>query len=186
MFYRHENHVNSHRQSVSTRVVAGFMLWLSVCATWGGQSVTLAWNATSESNVAGYAIYYGNTSGNYSTRIDTGTQTTATIAGLKEGQTNYFTVTAYNAAGVESSPAGELAYIVPGLITLTPGANPGDPAIVQFPVASSHWYEVQASSDLKSWVTIQKTATATSNVWGQVLDPQSGAFPIRYYRLVMH
>lgn len=166
-------------------IVGIFILWLSVgVAVWGSQSVALGWNGNS--GVAGYVVYSGNSSGNYSSRIDVGTNTVANISNLKEGQTNYFTVTAYNVAGMESLPAGEVAYIVPGLVKLTPGANPGDPASISFPVAASHWYEVQASSDLKSWITIQRTAAATANVWSSVLDPQSAAFPVRYYRLILH
>jgi hypothetical protein len=167
-------------------VVFGVMVaWFSVCGSiWGDQSVSLAWNATS--GVAGYVVYSGGASGNYSRRIDVGTNTMATISNLKEGKTNYFTVTAYNIMGVESQPAGELSYIVPGVVTLTPGATAGDPMGINFPVAPSHWYEVQATSDLKSWVTVQRTAMATSNAWTRVLDPRSGVYPIRYYRLVMH
>lgn len=148
--------------------------------------MSLAWNANPDSSVAGYALYYGNASGSYTARIDVGTNTMATVSGLKEGQTYYFAVTAYNAAVVESAPAGELIYIVPGVVLLTPASQPGNPVTIKFPVAPGHWYEIQASVDLKSWTTIRQTATATSNTWVQFLDPQAGAFQKRFYRLVLH
>lgn len=188
MFFWNKNHQKKCSKSGLKKrnaTIGVLVVWFSVCGViWGDQSVSLAWSATS--GVAGYVVYSGGASGNYSSRIDVGTNTMATITKLKEGKTNYFTVTAYNIMGVESLPAGELSYIVPGIVTLTPGATAGDPLGINFPVAPSHWYEVQATSDLKSWVTVQRTATATSNAWTRVLDPRSGAYPIRYYRLVMH
>src|ERR1700750_3075795 len=63
----------------------------------GDQSVSLAWNASPDTNVVGYVLYYGTSSGNYTNRIDMGTNTTATIDGLKNPGTNYyFAATAYN------------------------------------------------------------------------------------------
>ena len=148
-------------------------------------SVALAWNPNPDSCVAGYALSAA-PSGSYSSRIDVGTNTTVTVSGLTGGQTNYFAVTAYNAALVESAPAGEAMYIVPGIVLLTPASRPGDPVTLTFPVAPGHWYDIQASVDLKSWTTIQQTATATTNGWVQFLDPQAGAFQMRFYRLVLH
>lgn len=161
-------------------------LWTSVCAVASAsQNVSLGWRPDA-AGVAGYYIYAGVASRSYFTKTDVGTNNVATISALKEGQTNYFTVTAYNQAGIESAPAAEIAYIVPGVLRLLPKATSGDPATLALPVAPGHWYEVQASSDLKSWVTICQTQMATSNAWAQISDPQSGLFSSRYYRLVLH
>ncbi len=75
------------------------VLLISFCAQLrASQSVTLAWNSDSGTNTAGYAVYYGTNSANYSSRLDAGTNTTVTVSGLQEGDTYYFAVTAYNAA----------------------------------------------------------------------------------------
>ncbi|HZQ48560.1 MAG TPA: fibronectin type III domain-containing protein, partial [Verrucomicrobiae bacterium] len=144
--------------------------------------MSLAWNpSTNIPNAAGYALYYGSTSGNYSSRIDIGTNTSAIIPGLNEGHTNYFMVKAYNTAKVESVASGEIAYIVPGLLVMA-WLQPGNIASLSFPVAWGHWYSVQASVDLKTWATIWQTATATSNAWVQFQDPQTSMFKRRFYR----
>src|SRR5208283_3115362 len=65
-------------------------------------SVTLAWNASTDPSVAGYNIYYGGTSGNYTNEICAGNATNATISGLVQGTTYYFAATSYASSGMES------------------------------------------------------------------------------------
>jgi Fibronectin type III domain len=150
------------------------------------QSVSLSWYRNTDSDVAGYVLYYGNTSGNYSTRVTVGTNTTTTVTGLKEGMTNYFAVTAYNSAGVESAPSGELRFIVPGMLKLTGTGKPGNPITMNFPVSPGHWYQILASTDLKHWTTIGQTTLSSSNAWTSFQDAQSTSMPNRFYRLEMH
>ncbi len=80
---------------------------LTVTATTG--SATLSWNApttntdgTTLTDLAGYKVYYGTSSGNYSTVINVGNVTTYAISNLAPG-TYYFAVTAYDSTGAESS-----------------------------------------------------------------------------------
>lgn len=168
------------------QVMGCCVLWLLACSSsWASQSVALAWTPSTNISATGYALYYGSKSGNYSWRIDVGTNTSTVVPGLSEGQTNYFVVTAYNAAKVESAPSGELAYLVPGLLILY-WLQPGHTMGLTFPVASGHWYAVQASVDLKTWSTIWQTATATSNAWVQFQDPQTALFQKRFYRLSLN
>jgi hypothetical protein len=56
------------------------------------QSVSLGWSPCPDPNMVEYAVYYGNASGAYSHRLDVGTNTTAVVAGLTEGQTFFFVV----------------------------------------------------------------------------------------------
>ena len=49
-----------------------------------------------------------------------------------------------------------------------------------------HWYEVQASTDLVSWVTAIQTGFAATDGMTQCADVQSTPMPNRYYRLVLH
>ena len=74
------------------------------------RAVNLAWDASSDPNIAGYKLRYGTTSGNPSQTIDVGKTTTATVSNLNDGTTYYFTVTSYNTAGVESQPSNEISY----------------------------------------------------------------------------
>jgi hypothetical protein len=149
-----------------------------------GESVTLHWQPNGTPDTAGYALYSGVHSGTYSTRQDVGTNTTATISGLKEGQTNYFVVTAYNFVKVEGPASSEIAYLVPGVLRLTASGKNG--AALTFPVAPGHWYDVQATGDLKVWSSIGQTVTATNNTWMTFQDTNTAYFPKRFYRLVLH
>ncbi len=66
----------------------------------------LSWSANTESDLAGYRVHYGTTSGSYPTVIDVGRVTTYTVTGLGAG-TYYFVLTAYNTAGGESGFSNE-------------------------------------------------------------------------------
>ena len=80
-------------------------------------SVTLAWDANSETNVAGYIVYYGTTSSNYTCTTNVGNQTTATLSGLSVGTIYYFSATAYDQDGLESDFAPEINYTINSTIT---------------------------------------------------------------------
>jgi hypothetical protein len=72
-----------------------------------GTDVALAWDANSESDLAGYKVYYGTSSRTYTTITNVGKVTTYTVLGLVPG-TYYFAVTAYNTSGYESSFSNEV------------------------------------------------------------------------------
>ena len=70
----------------------------------------LAWDANTETDLAGYKIYYGTASGQYASVVDVGNQTTYTLAGLQVGRTYYISATAYNTSGLESSHSNEVVF----------------------------------------------------------------------------
>jgi chitinase len=78
-----------------------------------GGEVTLAWDANSEPDVAGYKLHLGTVSGHYMQSIDVGNTTQATINGLEGGVTYYFAATAYNDQAGESGFSAEVSYTVP-------------------------------------------------------------------------
>ena len=161
-------------------------IWFARVNCAAAQTVTLGWNASVSSDVVGYNIYYGTNSGSYPNKIDAGEVTTFTISNLTAGVTYYFAATDYDAGGNESGYSSEISFLLPGILTLTQGANAGAPPVIQFPVAPGHWYEVQATTDLQSWASIWQTDVATANTWLQFTDPDSAAFSSRFYRLVLH
>ena len=75
-----------------------------------GQSVTLKWDASQSTNVAGYYIYYGQDRGSYPTRVDVGNTTSATLNGLPKDPV-WFAATAYNIEGEESAFSNDAAVI---------------------------------------------------------------------------
>ena len=92
-------------------------------------SLTLAWDVDSGGGVAGYNVYYGVASRNYTSVVSAGNTGQATINGLTSGTTYFFAVTAYDATGLESGYSDEISYTVPfptntlPTITLTSPAN---------------------------------------------------------------
>ena len=88
--------------------------------------VTLAWDSNQENDLAGYRLYYGSASRNYSQVIDVGNNNQHKVSGLAAGATYYFAVTAYNLKGYESDYSTELAHttsIITYTITASAGAN---------------------------------------------------------------
>src|SRR5437016_1774952 len=80
-------------------------------------SVTLVWNPSPGTNVAGYNVYYGVASRTYTNKVNVGNSTNATVSGLIEGTTYFFAVTAYDSNALESDYSNEMSYTVP----VTPG-----------------------------------------------------------------
>ena len=97
-------------------------------------TVTLQWDANSEPELAGYKIYWGTVSGNYTSSKDVGKTTTATLTGLDEGKTYYIAATAYDSSNNESGHSNQVSYAVPYSDTDGDGvpdyqdAFPSDPA----------------------------------------------------------
>jgi hypothetical protein len=87
------------------------------------EQVTLAWDANTESDLAGYKLHYGTAGNSYSVHIDVKNVTTYTVAGLTAGQTYYFAATAYDASGNESGYSNSVSYTVPA-----PNGAPSTPA----------------------------------------------------------
>lgn len=83
-------------------------------------SKRINWNMNSESDLAGYIVYYGTASRTYSAMSTSvglsGDGSTGTpskiISGLLDGTTYYFGVTAYDATGNESTFSGEVTTTV--------------------------------------------------------------------------
>jgi hypothetical protein len=73
-----------------------FLLFLifSVSAVFNAsaEDVTVAWDANSESDLAGYKFYYGTSSGNYTFSEDVGNTTSFTAINLTAGETYYFEI----------------------------------------------------------------------------------------------
>jgi hypothetical protein len=142
-------------------------------------SVTLGWE-TAQGPVAGYQIWYGTASQNYSTNIYVGNVTTATVTGLSPGVTYYFVVTDYDTSGNGSIASSEVSYtpgtplaefqgLVSGLANLTLKGLIG------------HTYEIQATQDLQSW-TVIGTVTLGALGSGSFTDVNAGQFSKQFYR----
>ena len=75
--------------------------------------VALQWDLNSETDLAGYKVYYGTASRSYSAPIAIGLQSTYTVTGMAPG-TYYFAITAFNVDGLESAFSNEVSTTVSG------------------------------------------------------------------------
>ena len=97
-------------------LMATFVSFLLFILTAHCADVSLSWNANSESDLAGYRLHWGITSGSPTQDKDVGNFTTGTITGLESGVRYFITVTAYNTSWRESRPSNEVSYTPPTLI----------------------------------------------------------------------
>ena len=109
MFYQKKTRYR--RAGLPTRyaLVVFLLIMLAAFPTYvHGRDIQLAWNANTEPDIAGYKIYYGFSSRQYSTVINVGNQTTYTLTGLDDIKTYYIAATAYNLDNLESDYSTEI------------------------------------------------------------------------------
>ncbi len=99
-----------------------------LAATAGWSHVDLAWNANTETDLAGYKLYRKIGAGAYGTPIYTGPARTYTDAGLTDGTLYTYKLTAYDGAGNESVASSEASAtpttpLAPSGLTVTPGSS---------------------------------------------------------------
>jgi len=75
--------------------------------------ITLSWDKNTETDLAGYKVFSGTSSGNYASSIDVGNWNSCTVSGLQEGKTYYYAAKAYNTAGLVSGYSNEVSYNTP-------------------------------------------------------------------------
>jgi len=157
----------SHFISILVVSLIGFALILSLGGTriWAAQ-VDLAWNPSSEEDLAGYKVYYGVSSGDYHGYIDVGNQVEAAVPGLEDGVTYYFAATAYDLAGNESGYSNEVIYVpqVSCGYSISPAGlsfgGSGGTGKVNFSTPSScAWTAVSNSS----WIVITSNSSGTGS-----------------------
>jgi PKD repeat protein len=93
--------------------------------------VTFAWDYTA-SGAAGFVLYCGTSSGNYTIRSDAGNAVNYTQRGLTEGARYYCAVTAYDAGRAESGFSNEVSAVVPAappVVSFSASPTSGSPPL---------------------------------------------------------
>ena len=169
------------------------MMGASCWTALGSQSVSVAWDASTGTSVAGYILHYGTASGVYTNSVNVGNQLTATIPDLQDSATYYFVVTARDANGLESVPSNEISYEVPIQFHITApglkmalGTQRGDPVQFRFLSSPNQTYELQATEDLQTWTTIWYSLPQPTSQLLEYADGDKTESGKRFYRLVVH
>ena len=104
---------------------------LLVCATRAqAATVTVAWDANPDADLAGYIVSWGTQTTVYTNAQDVGNVATFTVPDLQPGSTYYVAVQAYNTNGVASPFSIELTTTTP------PASGPGAPTLTAVSPAS--------------------------------------------------
>ncbi len=112
-------------------------------------NLTLAWDANTETDLAGYKVYFGTASRTYGAPTTIGTTNTITLYGFATG-TYYFAVTAFNTSGLESGFSNEVTATI-----LSPAQPPAPASIIQGP----QLVDITSTSAQLSW----KSSVATKS-----------------------
>jgi hypothetical protein len=110
-------------------ILISIVLLLALEGSGYAMDVTIGWDASSGTGVAGYAVYYGTASGNYAPSSgDYATQgappisvgpgvTQITLTGLNDNKDYFFAVQAFDSEGLYSLYSREVKVIAPSSIT---------------------------------------------------------------------
>ena len=157
-------------------------------------TVVLQWDPNTDSDLAGYKVYYqadsstppfqGTGAVQGPSPIDIGNNTTATISGLDPAHPYYFAVTAYNTSGVESAYSNIVS--VPELVppTVTAFTLPSTSSTLSVPITTftatdnvgvtGYCVTLTNSSSGCTWsgtepasVTFPSTGTQTAYAWAK-------------------
>ena len=108
--------MKTFKRCLGCSVIALLFCFVTPCH---GMDITLAWDANTEPNLAGYKVYYdsngsgepyggtGATEGD--SPVDVGNVTEFILHGLLDGEVHFFAVTAYNDEGLESGYSNEVS-----------------------------------------------------------------------------
>ncbi len=103
---------NSHFPfTASTLFLATLVLTVLSFASFGySAQVKLTWNANTDSDLAGYKLYYGTASKTYTSNLDVGKVTSYTLSNLQTSTTYYFALSAYDSSKNESKLCTEVSF----------------------------------------------------------------------------
>lgn len=76
-------------------------------------NLTISWDANKESDLAGYKLFIGNSSGSYTSTINVGTTNAYTVNNVTPGLTYYAVIRAFDLSGNESSNSKEVSALIP-------------------------------------------------------------------------
>lgn len=152
-----------------------------------GTAPSLEWDPNPEPTIAGYHVYIGNSSRNYSRVVDVGLETSIALTNLTQGITAFFAVTAYDTDRLESPFSDEVFYTPPvdGVTTVVHPctfAVSNNSKTIRVVGLPGQQCRIAASSDLERWEEIHYVTLTTGLL--QFVDDVVDK-PMRFYRAIV-
>ncbi len=179
-----------YRNNILLFLIISTLILLAASESYAG-SVTLSWEApatnedgTPLNDLAGYKIYYGTSSRNYSFYINVGNVNSYTVYNLTEGVTYYFAVTAYDVSGNESKFSNEVSKTIEQVQTISDNTQVynltvikkgmGSGTILSTPAGINCGHDCTESYSAGSLITLRAVADSNSSFAGWSGDKCSG------------
>lgn len=146
----------------------------------GQSSLLLQWDRSLEADVTAYRVYFGPASRNYTNSILVGNVTSSLIAGLSNGTSYYFAVTAIDTTGLESEYSNEAVGLAGGarlLVRITPNRQ----AVLTLNAAGGQTFELLATTNLTTWTLLSSVIVGTNGL-ASYTDTAAPGFRARYYK----
>lgn len=123
-------------------------------------AVSMTWIPNPESNIAGYKLHFGSSSGNYTTVINVGRVASAQLPAMILGRTYYLALSAYDTANRDGPLSAELVVTAspPAPVVDTGFATPsaGQGALQwrysKAVSSTADRFVIESSTDLKIWL----------------------------------
>jgi hypothetical protein len=90
-------------------ILAAALLWITNVYSQAASTVTLAWDPSPGTNIAGYNIYYGGATRDYTNTITVLNTNEVQVTNLVSGTTYFFAATAFDFQGLESDYSDEVS-----------------------------------------------------------------------------
>jgi len=174
------------------RILAGIALLIvaqenQVQGSQAGQTASLSWQPSPDTNAVTYNVYYGTASHYYTNIVQVRNVSVVTIGGLVNGTTYYFAATASDAQGRESGFSNEASYQVPApvitniLATVQIRSAPAGQFWLTITGPVNQSYAVEATEDFLIWTVI---GTVVLGAGGSLdfVDVNAAGLPRRFYR----
>jgi hypothetical protein len=139
------------------RLAALFVLAAPAVPLLASQTLTLAWEPSTDAAVKGYRIHCQIVDSTNAFTVDAGSATLFAVTGLSETVTYTFFVTAYDRNGLESDPSNAVEYTVPlGAIDAAMTRDQSGRPVMKFSAGGvpGQRLALQSSSDLLTWKTV--------------------------------
>ena len=145
-------------------------------------SIVLAWDGNPENDLAGYIVYYGAASRNYTNAVNVWNFTTNEVSGLVDGATYFFAVTAYNTNGLKSEFSDEVSYSVLSsnvvVLTIQPILSMSNVVLKGSSSVSglSAWFDLSEGTNTTDWRQVPALGPTNQVYWAILTTNQMASY----------